>query len=82
MSILTSVRESPVPGVAVEIAAGHVSAASLEWRGSQPAIAAHASEALPDGALVPALTAVNVHDRPAVREFRLDREEEVAQLLI
>jgi len=66
MSILTSLREGMAPGVAVEIALGHVSAASLEWRGSQPVIAAHASEALPDGALVPALTAVNVHDRPAV----------------
>jgi Tfp pilus assembly PilM family ATPase len=66
MSILTSLREGIAPGVAVEIALGHVSAASLEWRGSQPVIAAHASEALPSGALVPALTAANVHDRPAV----------------
>ena len=66
MSILTSLRQGATPGVAVEIASGQVSAASLEWRGSQPVIAAHASEALPDGALVPALTAVNVHDRPAV----------------
>ena len=66
MSILTSLREGTAPGVAVEIALGHVSAASLEWRGSQPVIAAHASEALPDGALVPSLTAVNAHDRAAV----------------
>lgn len=66
MSILASLRESPAPAVAVEIAAGRVSAASLEWRGGQPAVAAHASEPLPDGALVPALTAVNAHDRPAV----------------
>ena len=43
-----------------------MSAASLEWRGGQPVIAAHASEALPEGALVPALTVVNVQDRPAV----------------
>ncbi len=66
MSMLTSLREGAAPGVAVEIALGHVSAASLEWRGGQPVIAAHASEALPDGALVPALTVVNVQDRPAV----------------
>src|SRR5216117_3007886 len=66
MTILTSLRKGAAPGVAVEIALGHVSAASLEWRGGQPVIAAHASEALPDGALVPALTAVNVRDRPAV----------------
>src|SRR5438094_10109982 len=66
MTILTSLRKGAAPGVAVEIALGHVSAASLEWRGGQPVIAAHASEALPEGALVPALTVVNVQDRPAV----------------
>jgi Tfp pilus assembly PilM family ATPase len=66
MSILTSLRESPAPAVAVEIAAGRVSAASLEWRGGAPVVAAHASEALPDSALVPSLTAVNAHDRAAV----------------
>ena len=66
MSILTSLRESAAPAVAVEIASGRVSAATLEWRGDQPVIAVHASEPLPDGALVPSLTAVNAHDRPAV----------------
>jgi Tfp pilus assembly PilM family ATPase len=66
MSFLSSLRESASPGVAVEIASGRVSAASIEWRGSQPVVAAHATEALPPSALVPALTAVNVHDRPAV----------------
>jgi len=53
MSILTTLRESAAPAVAVEIAAGRVSAASLDWRGGQPVVAAHASEPLPDGALVP-----------------------------
>ena len=66
MSMLSSLRESAAPAVAVEIAAGRVSAASLEWRGGQPVVAAHASELLPDGALVPSLTAVNAHDRAAV----------------
>ena len=66
MSILSSVRESPAPAVAVEIAANRVSAASLDWRGGAPVIAAHAVEPLPVGALVPALTAVNTHDRAAV----------------
>lgn len=66
MSILDSLRESAAPAVAVEIAADRVSAASLEWRGGQPVIAAHASEPLPDGALVPSLTAGNAHDRAAV----------------
>lgn len=66
MSIFTAVRESAAPAAAVEIAAGRVAAASLEWRGTQAVVAAHASEPLPDGALVPSLTAANLHDRPAV----------------
>ena len=66
MTSLTSLREASTPGVAVEIAAGRVSAASLEWRGGQPVVAVHATEPLPDGALVPSLTAANTHDRPAV----------------
>ena len=66
MSILTTLHESPVPAAAVEIAASRVSAASLEWRGGQAVVSAHASELLPGGALVPSLTAANIHDRPAV----------------
>lgn len=66
MSFLASMRESAGPDVAVEIASGRVSAASLEWRGGQPVVARHASEPLPDAALVPSLTASNAHDRPAV----------------
>jgi len=66
MSILASLRESAAPSVAVEIAAGRVSAAILEWRGGQAVVASHASEALPDGALIASLTATNAHDRAAV----------------
>jgi Tfp pilus assembly PilM family ATPase len=66
MTSLTSLRESSAPGAAVEIASGRVSAASLEWRGKEPFITAHASEALAEGALVPSLTGVNTHDRSAV----------------
>jgi Tfp pilus assembly PilM family ATPase len=66
MSSLLSVRETPTPEVAVEIAASHVSAASLGWRGRDPVVAAHALEWLPPQALVPSLTAVNAHDRRAV----------------
>ena len=66
MSILTTLHESPVPAAAVEIAASRVSAASLEWRGGQAVVSAHASELLSGGALVPSLTAANIHDRPAV----------------
>lgn len=65
MSIF-SLRESAAPAAAVEIASGRVSAASLEWRGGQPVVAAHATEPLPDGALVPMLTALNIRDRAAV----------------
>jgi Tfp pilus assembly PilM family ATPase len=68
MSILASLREGAAPPVAIEITAGAVSAASVEWRGGQPVVAAHASERLPDGALVPSLTAVNAIDRPAVAD--------------
>jgi type IV pilus assembly protein PilM len=66
MSFLTSLRDSPAPPVAVEITSGRVSAASIEWRGGQPVVAAHASELLPEGALVASLTAVNAQDRPTV----------------
>ena len=62
----TSLRDAPPPGAAVEITAQRVSAASLEMRGGRPVIAAHAIEPLPEGALVPSLTAANTHDRTAV----------------
>ena len=58
-----SLRAAPPPGVAVEIAAHHVSAAGLEIRGGRPTVVAHATEPLPDGAVVPSLTAHNVRDR-------------------
>ena len=61
-----SLYDSPAPGAAIEIAASRVSAASLEWRGGQAVVAAHASEPLPPGALVPTLTSANTHDRAAV----------------
>lgn len=61
-----SLRAATPPSVAVEIAAHHVAAASLETRGSRSVVAAHAIEALPDGALVPSLTTVNTHDKAAV----------------
>jgi len=68
MSFLSTLRDSPAPAVAVEIAADRVSAASLEWRGGQPVVAAHATEPLPQGALVPVLTTTNTHDRSRVVE--------------
>jgi type IV pilus assembly protein PilM len=66
MSILSTLHESPAPAAAVELAANRVSAASLEWRGGEAVVSAHASEPLPDGALVPSLTGANFQDRPAV----------------
>jgi Tfp pilus assembly PilM family ATPase len=66
MSGILSVRETPPPGVAVEIAAGHVAAASLGWRGREPVVAAHGIEWLPPHALVPSLTTGNVRDRAGV----------------
>jgi Tfp pilus assembly PilM family ATPase len=66
MSSLISLQQAAAPSVAVEIAAGRVSAATVEWRGQQPVVSAHATELLPEGALVPSLVAANVHDRPAI----------------
>src|SRR5207253_2597945 len=66
MSLLTSFREPPPPPVAVELAATRVSAAALEVRAGGAVVSAHASEPLPEGALVPSLTASNVRDRAAV----------------
>jgi type IV pilus assembly protein PilM len=66
MNILATLHESPTPAAAVEVAANRVSAATLERRGTQAVVSAHASEPLPDGALVPTLTGVNIHDRATV----------------
>jgi Tfp pilus assembly PilM family ATPase len=87
MSFLSTLRDSPAPAVAVEIASNRVSAASLEWRGGQPVVAAHATEPLPAGALVPALTVANTHDRPQVLDAlarvleRVGRPRRVALIL-
>jgi len=67
-SVFESLRETSGPAVAVEVAAHQVSAASIEYRAGTPVVATHATEALPPGALVPSLTAANVHNRSAVVE--------------
>ena len=66
MGLFDSLREAAGPGVAIELAADHVSAASLDTRGGTSAVTVHASEPLPPGALVPSLTAANVHNRQVV----------------
>ena len=66
MSSLFSLTDAAAPDIAVEIAAGRVSAAAIERRGGQPSIGAHAIELLPPNALAPSLISVNTHDRAAV----------------
>jgi len=66
MSLFSSLRDSSGPSAAVEIAATRVSGASLEWRGRQAAVTAHALETLPEGAVISSLTAANIVDRAAV----------------
>lgn len=57
---------SPWPRVAVAFTARRVSVVAVS-PGATPAVTAYAAESLPEGALVPSLTAANVHDRGAVR---------------
>jgi Tfp pilus assembly PilM family ATPase len=66
MSWLAALRATPGPPVAVGLAAHQVSAASVQRRGGAVAVAAHAAEPLPEGALVPSLTSANVQDRAAI----------------
>jgi hypothetical protein len=66
MSVFDSLRETSGPTVAVEVAAHQVSAAGIEYRSGTALVATHATEPLPPGALVPSLTAGNVHNRQAV----------------
>lgn len=61
-----SLAAAPPPPVAVALAARRISAAALEIRGGAPTVVAHASEPLPEGALVASLTAENLRDRAAV----------------
>ena len=57
---------SPPPPAALEIQARRVSAVAIASQGSTRTVTAHASEPLPDGAVTPALNAVNVHDQDAL----------------
>ena len=57
---------APSPDAAVEVSSDHVAAVTLVAQDGRPAIAAHATEPLPDGALVPALTGHNVKDEADV----------------
>jgi Tfp pilus assembly PilM family ATPase len=62
-----SLTDVPAPAAAIEIAATHVSAATLTTRGARSIVTAAAIEALPAGAVVPSLTSSNLKDGAAVR---------------
>jgi Tfp pilus assembly PilM family ATPase len=63
---LRDLFQTPPPDVAVEIDHTHVAAARVSWRGDQAVVSAHATEALPAGAVVPGLAALNMPDVPLV----------------
>jgi Tfp pilus assembly PilM family ATPase len=65
---LSSFFTTPAPSVAVQIAPRFVSAIALGRHGGAPVIAAHAAEALPAGAMTPALNGQNIADRRAVSQ--------------
>jgi Tfp pilus assembly PilM family ATPase len=65
MSMLDWLMTAP-PDVAVEIDRTHVGAVRLERRGGRPVVAGHAVEALPAGAVTPALAASNMPDVGAI----------------
>jgi hypothetical protein len=66
MSFSMALASGGAPPAAIEIGSQRVSAVSLDLRASGPVVTAHASELLPDAAVVPSLTAENIRDRPAV----------------
>ena len=66
--MISDLFQASAPDVAVEIDHTHVAAARLGWRGSQAIIVAHASEALPAGAVTPGLAALNMPDVPVVAQ--------------
>jgi type IV pilus assembly protein PilM len=66
MRFLTSWLASAPPDAAVEIAPDRVSAATVTARGDGFTVSSHAVEALPAGAVTPALTGHNITDQPAV----------------
>jgi hypothetical protein len=57
---------SPPPTAALEITAARVTAVAMADQGRSRTVAAYASEALPAGAVEPALNAPNVHDHAAL----------------
>jgi Tfp pilus assembly PilM family ATPase len=65
MSLRDLLQPMP-PDVAIEIGCRHVAVARFGWRGAAPTVSGHVVEPLPEGAVVPSLTAANVADVPLV----------------
>lgn len=63
---LPAILQPVPPDVAVEIESTHVAAARLSWQGATATIAAHTTERLPAGLVVPTLAAANISDVAAV----------------
>lgn len=61
-----SLNDASAPPAAIEITGRRVTGIRLDERGGRAVIAAHATETLPEQALVPTLNALNVRDRTAV----------------
>jgi Tfp pilus assembly PilM family ATPase len=61
-----SLRDAAAPLAAVEMLGNRITGISLDARSGRPMITAHATELLPDHALVPGLNALNVRDSGAV----------------
>ena len=59
---------SDAPAAAVEIASRHVTVVGISRTAAGPVVQGWASEALPEGAVVPSLTALNVIDSAAVTD--------------
>jgi len=72
---------TPAPAVALGIEAGRVSAIALSRAVDGPVITARAIEALPPGAVVPALTGGNIRDRKIVIEAVGVRARRIALVL-
>lgn len=69
MSRLTfNLRDGAPPLAALEINGSRVAGLVIEHRGGRPVIAVHASETLPENALVPALNSGNVRDHAVVAD--------------
>jgi type IV pilus assembly protein PilM len=66
MSVLPSFLASPPPALGVELASDRVTAVSIGRQSNANTVAGYAVEALPPGALTPALNATNIHNESVV----------------